>query len=64
MRPKVIVFAGFGFNCEDETKFAFEKAGALAQIVHINDLIEGKYKLSSYQIAAFPGGFSFGDDTG
>lgn len=64
MKPRVIIFAGYGFNCEVETKFAFEQAGALAEVVHINDLIDGKKNLANYQIAVFPGGFSFGDDTG
>jgi len=43
---------------------AFELAGAKADIVHINDLVAGIKKLSSYQILAVPGGFSYGDDTG
>ncbi len=61
---KVLVFSGYGLNCEEETKFAFELAGAKAEIVHINDLITGISKISDYQILAFPGGFSYGDDTG
>jgi phosphoribosylformylglycinamidine synthase len=63
-RPKVLVFAGYGLNCEVETKFAFDKAGASADIVHINDLIEKPSLLNKYQIAAVPGGFAFGDDLG
>lgn len=63
-KPKAIIFSGFGLNSEEETKFALEIAGAKADIVHINDLIDGRYKLSNYQIAAFPGGFAHGDDTG
>lgn len=59
-----MIFSGYGFNSEDETKFGFELAGALADIVHINDLISGNKRLSNYQILAFPGGFSYGDDTG
>ena len=43
-KPKVIVMSGYGLNCEEETKFAFEWAGAkenvVADIVHINDLIK------------------------
>ena len=58
------MFSGYGLNCEEETKFAFELAGAKCDIIHINDLIEGFHSLSNYQILAFPGGFSFGDDTG
>lgn len=56
--------SGYGLNCEEETKFAFEWAGAEADIVHINDLILSPKTLLDYQILAFPGGFSYGDDTG
>ena len=64
MKPKTLVFSGYGLNCEEETKYAFETAGSVADIVHINDLIDGRIKLSDYQILAIPGGFSYGDDTG
>lgn len=64
MRPKVIVLSGYGLNCEEETKFAFDTAGGAADIVHINDLIAGKYHLSVYRIMAIGGGFAYGDDTG
>lgn len=63
-KPKVIVMSGYGLNCEEETKFAFEKAGGQANIVHINDLITKPEMLEDYDILAFPGGFSYGDDTG
>ena len=62
--PKVIVMSGYGLNCEEETKFAFERAGGVVDIVHINDLIAKPKMLEEYQILAFPGGFSYGDDTG
>jgi len=61
---KVLIFSGYGLNCEEETKFAFEKAGGNAEIIHINDLIDGYKKIEDYKIIAFPGGFSYGDDTG
>jgi phosphoribosylformylglycinamidine synthase len=64
MKPHVLIFSGYGLNCEDETAYAFERAGASAEIVHINDLIERPSILTRYQIAAFPGGFSYGDDMG
>jgi phosphoribosylformylglycinamidine synthase len=64
VKPKTLIMSGYGLNCEEETKYAFEKAGGSADIVHINDLINGDKKLSNYQILAFPGGFSYGDDTG
>ncbi len=63
-KPKVLVFAGYGLNSEDETAFGFNWAGADAHIIHINDIIDGQEKINDYQILAFPGGFSYGDDTG
>lgn len=63
-KPKIIVMSGYGLNCEEETKFAFERAGGEADIVHINNLIKNPKQLEKYQILAFPGGFSYGDDTG
>lgn len=63
-KPKVLVFSGYGLNCEEETKYAFELAGAIAEIVHVNDLIAGIKKIKDYQVLAFPGGFAYGDDTG
>ncbi len=62
--PKTIILSGYGLNCEEETQFAFGLAGAVADIVHINDLIADPKRLDDYQIMALPGGFSYGDDTG
>ena len=64
MKPHALIFSGFGLNCEEETKIAFELAGARASIVHIHDVISRSTILKSFEILAFPGGFSFGDDTG
>jgi len=61
---KVLIMSGYGINCERESAHAFELAGAKAEIVHINDLIANKKRISNYQIIMFPGGFSYGDDTG
>ncbi len=63
-KPRVIIFSGYGLNCEAETQAAFERAGASARIVHINDLIAKPALLKDAEIIAFPGGFSYGDDTG
>ena len=35
-KPRVIVLRSDGTNCDRETKFAFEKVGARADIVHLN----------------------------
>jgi len=63
-KPRVLVLSGYGINCEEETKLAFSRAGGEADIIHINDLIANPKQFSKYQILAFPGGFSYGDDTG
>jgi phosphoribosylformylglycinamidine synthase subunit PurQ / glutaminase len=62
--PKTLVITGYGINCEEETAYVFRKAGAEADIVHVNDLIDGHKNMKDYQILAIPGGFSYGDDTG
>jgi phosphoribosylformylglycinamidine synthase subunit PurQ / glutaminase len=64
MKPKVLVFSGYGLNSEEETAYGFELSGAAVDIVHINDVLDGKSKLEKYQILSFPGGFAYGDDTG
>jgi phosphoribosylformylglycinamidine synthase I len=63
-KPKALIFSGYGLNSEEETAYGFEMAGATADIVHINDIVDGKYTLKNYQILSFPGGFAYGDDTG
>ncbi|MFA4891192.1 MAG: phosphoribosylformylglycinamidine synthase I [Candidatus Gracilibacteria bacterium] len=62
--PQALILTGYGINCEEETAYVFNKAGASSTIVHVNDLIDGHKHLSDYQILAIPGGFSYGDDTG
>src|SRR3989339_391415 len=64
IKPNVLILSGYGLNCEDETKYAFELAGGQAKIVHINDLVKNKNQLNDFQIMAIPGGFAYGDDTG
>ena len=67
--PKALVLTGFGLNCDWETTHALELAGAEARRVHINQLLMGEKigevaRLDDYQIFAFIGGFSWGDDHG
>ena len=59
---KAIVLRAAGINCDMETEYALELAGAKAQRVHINRIIEDKSSLDEFQIMVFPGGFSYGDD--
>ncbi len=61
---KVLVLTGYGLNCDNETAYAFELAGASASRVHINALIDGSVELNDFHILVFGGGFSWGDDHG
>ncbi len=61
-KVKVLVLRAAGTNCDKETIFAFEQAGATAEPVHINRLRETPNLLNDYQILVLAGGFSFGDD--
>jgi phosphoribosylformylglycinamidine synthase len=61
---QVLVLAGYGLNCDFETAYAFELAGAVSHRVHINSLISGDVSLADYDILVFDGGFSWGDDHG
>ena len=60
----VLVLSGYGLNCDHETAYAFELAGAQSSRVHINALIDGSTALDDFQIMVFIGGFSWGDDHG
>ena len=59
---KAIVLRAAGINCDMETQYALELAGAKAARIHINRIIENKGLLNDYQIVVVPGGFSYGDD--
>ncbi|MFC1885487.1 phosphoribosylformylglycinamidine synthase subunit PurQ [Thermodesulfobacteriota bacterium] len=61
---RALVLTGYGLNCDYETAYAFELAGATADRIHINSLIDGSVQLDAFQIMAFVGGFSWGDDHG
>lgn len=62
-KPRAIVLAGEGLNCETEASVGFTRAGFDAQIVHVRDLLSGKQPLDA-DVLHFPGGFLHGDDLG
>jgi len=62
LQVKAIVLRAAGINCDVETEYALEQAGAQARRIHINRIIEDKKLLDQFQILVFPGGFSYGDD--
>jgi phosphoribosylformylglycinamidine synthase len=61
-KPEVIVLRTAGTNCDKETAYAFEAAGAKTSLVHINELSGSEGSFDRYQILAIPGGFTYGDD--
>lgn len=63
-RVNALVLTGYGLNCDVETAYACELAGASARCVHINDVISGAVSLKDFHIMVFIGGFSWGDDHG
>jgi phosphoribosylformylglycinamidine synthase len=62
MSPRVLILRAPGTNCDEETAFAFERAGGNAERLHIAQVLETPTKLKEFQIICFPGGFSYGDD--
>ncbi len=63
-KVRTLILRAPGTNCDVETAFAFEQAGAVASLVHISQLISNAKQLKDYQIMVIPGGFTYGDDLG
>ncbi|WP_230974972.1 phosphoribosylformylglycinamidine synthase [Aminipila luticellarii] len=70
-RPKVLIPAFPGTNCEMDSKRAFEKAGAEAEIYIMRNMTQNQLidsmkeleeKIRKSQILFLPGGFSGGDE--
>ncbi|MDD5019140.1 MAG: phosphoribosylformylglycinamidine synthase I [Candidatus Omnitrophica bacterium] len=61
-KPRVLILKTAGTNCDLETAFAFESAGAVCESVHVNELSRRERRLLDFQILAISGGFSYGDD--
>ncbi|MBI5227323.1 phosphoribosylformylglycinamidine synthase I [Candidatus Micrarchaeota archaeon] len=64
MSLRSLILTGYGINCEVESKYAIEKSGGAADIVHLNKLLGEPKMLREYNMLMIPGGFSFGDDLG
>jgi len=58
------VLYGYGINCENESRYAIEKSGGKADILHLNAVLDNPKVLENYNMLMVPGGFSFGDDLG
>ena len=62
MPPHVLILRAPGTNCDLETAFAFERAGAKTERLHVNRVLENPGLFERFQILCLPGGFSYGDD--
>ena len=60
--PKVLVLRAAGVNCDEETAWAFERAGATTKRIHVNRLFERPTDIDAFDAVVVPGGFSYGDD--
>ncbi len=61
-KVRTLIIRAPGTNCDAETAFAFQRAGAVVDSVHVNHLIRHEKRLCDYQIMVIPGGFTYGDD--
>lgn len=57
----VLVVTGYGLNCEDESRYAWELAGAQPKLVHFSDLLAKPSLLSEFAALMIGGGFTYGD---
>ena len=62
MKPRVCILKTDGTNCDQETLFAWELAGAKPEIVYMHQLRSKQTSLNDFEILTIPGGFSYGDD--
>jgi phosphoribosylformylglycinamidine synthase subunit PurQ / glutaminase len=61
-KVNVMILRGPGTNCDAETAFAFQQAGANTSLCHINSVVRHERRLADYQVVVIPGGFVYGDD--
>jgi len=61
-KVKTLILRAPGTNCDVESAFAFERAGAQVDLIHVNELIRRQTLLADYRIMVLPGGFTYGDD--
>ena len=62
--PRALVLRAAGTNCERETAWTLDQAGASSDILHVNELLKAPERLHEYSLLVIPGGFSYGDDLG
>jgi phosphoribosylformylglycinamidine synthase len=60
--PKAFVLRTAGTNCDGETVEALARAGARAELLHLERLVAEPARLDEAALVVLPGGFSYGDD--
>ena len=64
-KAKVLIFSGYGTNCEKETAYSAKIVGSKEVIVaHFSEIVQERVKLTNYNFIIFPGGFLDGDRLG
>jgi phosphoribosylformylglycinamidine synthase len=63
-QPRALILRAAGTNCERETAWTLQQAGADTEILHVNELLADPDRLLLFHLLAIPGGFSYGDDLG
>lgn len=64
MKPKALILFATGTNRDQDAAAALELAGALPEVVHVNQLRGGERRWADYQMLVLPGGFSYADALG
>jgi phosphoribosylformylglycinamidine synthase len=62
--PRILVVRTAGTNCDAETAFAFQQAGAESVVLHANEVVAHPDRIRDVHGLVIPGGFSHGDDLG
>jgi phosphoribosylformylglycinamidine synthase subunit PurQ / glutaminase len=63
-KPTVNVLYTPGTNSHKETMWAFERVGAQANLLFLDEVLDGKRQLDDADVLCIPGGFSYGDHIG
>jgi phosphoribosylformylglycinamidine synthase subunit PurQ / glutaminase len=63
-QPKALILHANGINRDEEAAMALAQAGAVPEIVHINQMRAGKRDWKDFQMLVIPGGFSYADALG
>ncbi|MBI4674468.1 MAG: phosphoribosylformylglycinamidine synthase I [Chloroflexi bacterium] len=64
MKPRALILHATGTNRDHEAALAFERAGALPEIVPLHQLRVGAKQWRDYQMLVLPGGFAYADALG